>query len=167
MPPLFVDGVEIDSVFVDGVEQDKVFADGVEVFSAFDPISSIVIAQCTFGDSPAILTSYGMDIGFCGTATPPNVSLGAQIRLAAFNLVFGGDPTIPAIQLNGPGVNNQNYFESVIFEGSNAGVLLSANADYIVQSATRASWTWELGQGANGNWTGSGNRNLIFTFPPP
>ena len=33
MPPLFVDGVEMNSIFVNGAEQDSVFADGVEVFS--------------------------------------------------------------------------------------------------------------------------------------
>ena len=39
MPPLFVDGVEIESVFVDGVEQESVFVDGVEVFASADKIS--------------------------------------------------------------------------------------------------------------------------------
>ncbi len=34
MPPLFVDGVEINSLFVDGVEQNSMFVDGVQVFSA-------------------------------------------------------------------------------------------------------------------------------------
>ena len=37
MPPLFVDGVEINQVFVDGIEQQNVFADGIEVFTAFEP----------------------------------------------------------------------------------------------------------------------------------
>ena len=33
MPPLFVDGVEINEVFVDGIEQDELFVDGVLVYS--------------------------------------------------------------------------------------------------------------------------------------
>jgi hypothetical protein len=36
MPPLFVDGVEIQQVWVDGVRQDTVFADGVKVFAEFE-----------------------------------------------------------------------------------------------------------------------------------
>ena len=38
MPPLFVDGVEIDNVVVDGVPQDNLVVDGVEVWARFTDV---------------------------------------------------------------------------------------------------------------------------------
>jgi hypothetical protein len=37
MPPIFVDGVEINSLYVDGVEQATAFADGVQVYASGPP----------------------------------------------------------------------------------------------------------------------------------
>ena len=65
MPPLFVDGVEIESVFVDGVEQETVFADGVEVFAAHDELFQLTIGNFFNG------AFLGYQSGQVGSVEPP------------------------------------------------------------------------------------------------
>ena len=61
--PLFVDGVEINSVYVDGVEQDSVWADGVQVFSNVPPWPSVFLSvnsQSIVSSTPR--TVYGWTV---------------------------------------------------------------------------------------------------------
>ena len=114
MPPLFVDGVEIESVFVDGVEQESVFVDGVEVFASAEKISY----QMTIGALLTIL--YGYSSSIAGSVLVPNNHNGLVVFDLAVNnsnvffYTFNGNVQIPGI--------TQVFVDFVV-----AGITLTAN----------------------------------------
>ena len=166
MPPLFVDGVEIDSVFVDGVEQDNVFVDGVEVFSAEIPDELIICTQALFDDNPLLSTSFGFTLN--GGAVNPNTVHGAEINILIYNLIFGGDPTNFILQLHNPGQGfpPQDFFRTVHPQGNTNNAILNVDDAVFLggEFPDVSAWTWDVGFGGQGNWAGSGNRNVVFTF---
>jgi len=59
--PIFVDGVEVDTVFVDGVNTDIVMVDGVQVFTKSVPVPGVIGLGATAADSA--ITGAGLIVG--------------------------------------------------------------------------------------------------------
>lgn len=149
MPPLFVDGVEIDSVFVDGVEQDNMFVDGVEVFSG---ASNHIVTQ---GHWPGLFEFFGYATAAAGTINQAFGAIdnqffeGQSIEEIAF-LNFQGDTSFSIIFLN---AQPQNLWEAA--DVQYAGIFLSANANF-TSGALSSSWNFP-NTPIPPEWNGVGN----------
>ena len=97
MPPLFVDGVEIDDVRVDGIAQDTLVVDGVTVWERFVPPVAVVYTV-NVGIFLAANFGFSTQTTPYGTISPPTHNGNTVIELKT----LGSTPPAFDFRLSNP-----------------------------------------------------------------
>lgn len=168
MPPIFVDGIAINSVFIDGVEQSSVFVDGVEVFSG---ASAHIVTQDLFAGGLGNWFGYsdGWPAVF-GSINPEEENIeGRHIAVASMNTA-NAPPNNSVFYIAIQGNQDQDAYGTVDVEGLAETLIFGESDSYFFNAQEdHTLWGWNIGQDIPPEWDGSGDVRISIggAIPPP